>query len=137
MGLSALDYEEIRQLVARYNFAIDGGAADDWAACFTPDGALVVAGLPEDHPLAGRFEGTAALAAFAKTAFTLTEGRARHWNTNLAIDGDGESATTRCYLLWLTAGAGPVEGQAATYQDRLVKRDGRWLFVERQVTTDV
>jgi hypothetical protein len=37
---------------------------------FTPDGALVLMGLPEDHPLAGRFEGAAALAAFAKTAFT-------------------------------------------------------------------
>jgi uncharacterized protein (TIGR02246 family) len=137
MGMTALDYEEIRQLLARYNMAIDGGDADGWARCFTPDGVFECIGLPDGHPFAGRFEGADELAAFATKSFELTEGRGRHWNNNLAIQGDGEWATMRCYLVVLTTGKpGAIQGATGIYEDRLVKRDGRWLFAERHVTTD-
>jgi hypothetical protein len=137
MGLSALDYEEIRQLLARYNFAIDLGDAFGWADCFTPDGAFECSGLPEGSPLGGRHVGTEALVAYARTHFSIAKGRARHWNWNLAIDGDGESATMRCYMLALSVGKPPaVTGSTGMYQDWMVKIDGRWLFVERHVTVD-
>jgi uncharacterized protein (TIGR02246 family) len=137
MGMSALDYEEIRQLLARYNMAIDGGDAAGWAACFTKDGTFESSGLPDGHPFAGRFEGSAALTAFAAKSFEMTKGRGRHWNNSVAIEGDGETATMRCYLLAFTAGApGTMSGVSGIYEDRLVKRDGRWLFAERHATTD-
>ena len=40
MSLEPSDYEEIRQLLARYNFAVDLGDADSWVNTFTPDGTF-------------------------------------------------------------------------------------------------
>ena len=138
MAMSALDYEEIRQLLARYNFAIDLGDADGWADCFTEDGVFECSGLPEGNPLGGRYEGAAALLAYAKGHSAIYKGRARHWNWNLEIDGDGESATMRCYLLALSVGKPPaVKGSSGIYRDQLVKQNGRWLFAERQITIEM
>jgi SnoaL-like domain len=137
MGMSALDYEEIRQLLARYNFAIDLGDADGWAACFTEDGVFECLGLPEGSPFGGRYEGSAALRAYATMHFGVYKGRARHWNWNLEIDGDGESATMRCYMLNLSVGKPPaVKGSTGIYRDQVLKGDGRWLFAERHVTVE-
>jgi 3-phenylpropionate/cinnamic acid dioxygenase small subunit len=134
--MDAIEYEQIRQLLARYNLAIDLGDADGWAATFTADGVFRCDGLPDGHPLGGEHQGTAALVAYAKTQNALTKGRARHWNANLLIDGDGETATMRCYLLNLTAGAGKVAGTTGIYDDRLRKVDGEWRFAERHVVVD-
>jgi len=135
--MSALDYEEIRRLLAQYNFAIDLGDADGWAACFTPEGVFQCSGLPEGSPFGGRHEGSAALLAYAKTHYGKAKGHARHWNWNLEIDGDGDTATMRCYLLALAVGHPPaVNGSTGIYVDRLRKVDGRWLFEERHITID-
>src|SRR3954453_8478795 len=122
--MDAIEYEHIRQLLGRYNMAIDAGDAEDWAATFTPDGVFRCTGLPEDHPLGGRYEGTDELVAYARTQHAVTKGRSRHWNANLVIDGDGETATMRCYMLNLTAGAGRLAGTTGIYEDRLRKVDG-------------
>ena len=52
------------------------------------------------------------------------------------VDGDGETATMRCYLLALTAGGGKLSGTTGIYQDRLRKQDGEWRFVERHIAVD-
>jgi hypothetical protein len=134
--MDAIDYELIRQLLGRYNMAIDLGDAEGWAATFVPDGVFHCSGLPEGNPLGGRYEGTDALIAYAKTNFGIAKGRARHWNTNVLIEGDGDSATMRCYLLNLTAGAGKLAGTTGIYEDRLRKLDGEWRFVERHIAVD-
>lgn len=138
MALSADDHEAIRALLARYNFAIDLGDADAWAGCFTETGTFECTGLPEDSPLAGRFEGRDALAAYARTHLGLNKGLARHWNWNLLIDGDGDEATMRCYLLALRAGQGPDVKMAATgiYEDRLVRTADGWRFAARHIRVD-
>ena len=137
MPMSALDYEEIRQLLARYNFAIDLGDPDGWVACFTPEGAFECIGVPEGSPLGGRHEGAAALLAYAKTHYATAKGHARHWNWNLEISGDGAMATMRCYLLALRVPSAPaVVGGTGIYRDRLRKVGGAWLFEERHVTID-
>ena len=137
MGMTALDYEEIRQLLARYNFAVDFGDADGWADCFTPDGVFRC--TPEGGPLTGRHAGRDALVAYAVTHHGASGGRARHWNWNLEIAGDGDTATMRCYLAAYAATG--TEAPAAlrvtgVYRDALVKVDGRWLFAERHVHVD-
>ena len=45
--MDAIEYEHIRQLLGRYNLAIDLGDADGWAATFTPDGVFRCTGLTE------------------------------------------------------------------------------------------
>jgi ketosteroid isomerase-like protein len=137
MTMTALDHEEIRQLLARYNFAVDLGDAEGWADCFTPDGVFRC--TPEGGPLTGTHQGRDALVAYGQTHYGINKGRARHWNWNLEIDGDGETATMRCYLLSLratTPDAPAAVGATGVYRDRLSKVDGRWLFVERHIHID-
>ncbi len=47
MSLQPSDYEEIRQLLARYNFAVDFGHIDKWVDTFTPEGTFSCVGLPD------------------------------------------------------------------------------------------
>jgi SnoaL-like domain len=137
MAMTALDYEQIRQLLARYNFAIDLGDPDAWAACFSTDGAFECSGVPDGSPFGGRHEGTEKLQAYAAQHYSIAKGNARHWNWNLAIEGDGETATMTCYMMALSVGAAPaVQGSTGIYRDRLTKTDGEWRFVERHVTVD-
>ena len=124
MPLSVEDRLAIQELLARYNHAIDGGDPEGWAATFAPDGTFESRG--EVHT------GTEQLATFAR-GFQQRLPGARHWNNNLVIDGDGEQATTTCYLqLWR-------EGQLASegrYVDTLRKIDGQWRFTSRKVVRD-
>jgi hypothetical protein len=137
MPMNAIDYEEIRQLLARYNFAIDFGDADGWAACFAGDGVFECTGVSEDSPFGGRHEGTEALRAYAVRHFGVAKGRARHWNWNVAIEGDGEAAAMQCYLLALSVrDPGAIMGSSGIYRDRLAKVDGHWLFTHRHVSVD-
>lgn len=135
--MTAMDHEEIRQLLARYNFAVDLGDTEGWADCFTPDGVFRC--TPEGGPLTGRHQGRAELVAYAQRHFELNKGRARHWNWNLEIDGDGTSATMRCYLAALSASGGSSAAAVRVtgiYRDRLVKTEGAWLFAERHIHLD-
>lgn len=124
MPLTVEDRLAIQELLARYNHAIDGGDPEGWAATFAPDGTFESRG--EVHT------GTEQLATFAR-GFQQRLPGARHWNNNLVIDGDGEQATTTCYLqLWR-------EGQLASegrYVDTLRKIDGQWRFTSRKVVRD-
>jgi ketosteroid isomerase-like protein len=127
--------EDIRRLLARYNLAIDLGDAEGWVACFTDDGVFRCTGLADDSPLGGTYRGRDELAAYARTHYGIMRGRARHWNANLLIEGDGDDATMTCYLLALTTGSS-VRGSTGIYRDRLRRRDGAWLFAERHVEID-
>ena len=138
MSLQANDYEEIRQLLARYNFAIDFGHIDDWVETFVPEGKFTCVGLPEGAPLGGTHEGKDALRSYAESHFGVNQGRARHWNWNLVIEGNGDTATMQCYLNAYSAGQGESALFRVTgvYRDRLSRTESGWKFVEREVTID-
>ena len=138
MSLQAHDYEEIRQLLARYNFAIDFGHIDDWVETFVPEGKFSCVGLPEGAPLGGTHEGKDALRSYAESHFGVNQGRARHWNWNLVIEGNGDTATMQCYLNAYSAGQGESALFRVTgvYRDRLSRTESGWKFVEREVTID-
>jgi hypothetical protein len=58
--------------------------------------------------------------------------------TNILTEVNGSEAHSRCFLLMTST---TKEGGAkiiisGQYTDRLVKRDGRWLFLERKVLID-
>lgn len=137
--LSPQDHEDIRQLLARYNFAIDLGRIGQWVNCFTSDGVFECTGLPEGSALGGRHAGPDALRDYAVTHFGIHKGRARHWNWNLLIEPAGENrAVMTCYLNAQTAGQGDSAVLRATgiYEDELVKDEEGWRFRSRHVTID-
>jgi 3-phenylpropionate/cinnamic acid dioxygenase small subunit len=138
MSLTSGDHEEIRQLLARYNFAIDFGEIDSWVQTFTPNGVFSCLGMSEDAPLGGTHRGADALRAYAETHFSINQGRARHWNWNLIIEGDNDAATMQCYLNAYSAGQGASALFRVTgvYRDRLARTDDGWRFIEREVTID-
>lgn len=124
--LTALDYAEINQLYARYNFTIDSGNAEGWADTFTPDGVF-----------GGNFEGRAALVEFAAGFYKSQNGAARHWNTNVMITPTADGADGACYLLLWNTGANPPSIiVSAKYEDKLVKTASGWRFKSRGTQTD-
>jgi hypothetical protein len=120
--LTALDYQEIQQLYARYNFAIDAADAQAYAALFVPDGVF------------NTYTGHDALVAFIKGR---PNTNLRHWNTNLMITGTPEGANGAVYLMLLDVGVNPpVVSRAAKYEDTLVKTANGWRFKKRSTRTD-
>ena len=129
--LTAADYLELQQLVARYSYAIDmhGGDGSAFAALFAPDGSLGA----QAGTLA---KGTAQLAAFAAQTNKDRSGPAftRHFVTNVVIKPAPGGATGRSYLVTLDAAEG---GKPTTmlsgghYDDVYVKTPLGWRIKSR------
>jgi uncharacterized protein (TIGR02246 family) len=130
MPLATDDVLAIQKLIADYNFAVDAGEGAAFAELFTADGSLdsgfnVVKGHDE-------------LVAFADAVPLMVPGT-RHLVTNLSIDGDGDTATSRLYLqMWATAGgAGETKLViSGRYEDTLRREDGTWRFATRKLVPD-
>lgn len=128
MALSVDDQLAIQQLYARYNHAIDFGDGDGWAGCFTPDGVFNGGG-------GGPQTGSEALKAFA--GGFASRMKARHWNTNLVVDGDGDAANGKCYLMLMNLADGKASPLVtAVYHDQLKKTGDGWKFTSRSVQPD-
>lgn len=130
MPLPVEDVLAIQKLLADYNHAIDFGDADAFAGMFVEDGALDTG----NGPTTGR----AALKDFAAALPGMVPGL-RHLISNVTVDGDGDTATTKAYLQgWVTAG-GAGEAKlivSGVYRDTLRREDGAWRFVTRDLTPD-
>jgi uncharacterized protein (TIGR02246 family) len=121
------DKDEIRELLARYCFALDAEWFEDMAALFTPDGVWETA--------FGTGSGRDGIVAQARS---IAKGRPRpkhvHLTTNIVIDLTGDTATARSnWMLIQNSPDGPVIGSGGAYSDRLVKVDGQWLFRHRTI----
>lgn len=120
MPLVPEDHLAILNLLSRYNHAIDLGSPEMWADCFTDDAEFDA--RPVTHS-----RGRAELIEFAARSL----GRTRHWNSNVIVEGDGDEATSRVYLMTLTPGADAKPGITGVYTDQLVKQDGEWKIRQR------
>jgi uncharacterized protein (TIGR02246 family) len=130
MGLTVEDQLAIQALAARYNFAIDTGDGDAFAATFVEGGVLNGAG--------SETEGRTALAAFA-VGFAGSVRGPRHVVTNMVIDGDGKFATFKAYMQLSIMSGEPATSTVLAiggYDDTLSKEDGTWRFVRRSFTLD-
>jgi hypothetical protein len=126
MPLSAEDRLAIMDLAARYNHCLDGGDPAGWADCFTEDGVF-------ESSRSGRSEGRQQLVAFAEDVAANRAG-IRHFIDNLVIDGDGDRATLRCYLLlWDCREVPPRAAAFARYDDELTRTPAGWRFRHRRV----
>lgn len=139
MPLTVEDRELIRELVARYDFAIDFGYCDEYARTFTPDGTFWVDGFGEGSIVLGRHTGRAALFDFCKLNFDAYKGQLRHWNNGVQImEQHGGEVRMRSYMMGITVG---MLGEAhiletGVYHDTLVKVGDDWFFQERHFICD-
>ncbi|HEY1413152.1 MAG TPA: nuclear transport factor 2 family protein [Rhodopila sp.] len=118
--------DAIRELLARYCFALDEARFEDMAALFTPDGVWETA--------FGTGSGRAGIVAQARSIATGERPRRVHLTTNIVIDLDGDRATARSnWLLFQNSPDGPVIGSGGGYYDKLVKADGQWFFQHRTI----
>jgi len=128
MPLSPADITEIQLLYSAYCHLIDDGDAAAFANLFVPEGVLTSGG----HPLVG----TASLEKFATSVPLRTPG-IRHVMVNIHVDGDGDHADGRAYLLAYTGSSeGPVMRATGCYRDSLQRVGGSWKFVKRDFTMD-
>jgi hypothetical protein len=131
MALTTEDQLAIQGLAARYNFAVDSGDGEGFAATFVETGVLDL-GVTQ-------IEGRPALSEFAET-FPTTRRSPRHVSTNLVIDGDGDEATLQAYVMICALSGDPARPtimSIGTYDDILSKEDGTWRFLRRNFTPDV
>jgi hypothetical protein len=127
--LTPQDYLEIRQLVARYAYAVDTGADNGgvYASLFASDGAFL--------DRAGRattgFENLAALAR----RNTRGQQSAFHFIMNHVIEPSAGGATGKEYLVQLRMGEGERPNDifgGGHYEDIYVKTPDGWRFKQRQ-----
>lgn len=115
------DIEQIRKLIAVYNFAFDTRDEAGFTACWTEDG------FAERHNSELQHRGHAQLAALVRD-FPVD---GRHLTTDLIIDLHGDTATTRSYMLYLDMGPPCEISMFGVYNDELVRVDGTWKFRRR------
>ncbi|MES4905962.1 MULTISPECIES: nuclear transport factor 2 family protein [unclassified Streptomyces] len=129
-------YAEIQQFYAHQMRLLDDGEAEAWAETFAEDGVFAANAHPEP------FSGRAAIAAGARQAtddFAARGVRRRHWLGMLSLEPKDENTVfVRSYAQVLeTPRAGqPVLRASTTCADLLVRRDGRWLVLDRRVHRD-
>ena len=121
--LSLEDRLDITDLVARYNQAIDFRDAAAYADTFTDDGVFQISGQPE---IKGREK-------LMRMIERLGPPNSRHWINNITIEGDGDEAVMRCYLMFLRDLRITSMG---FYVNTLRRIDGRWKFARRDYTPD-
>ena len=123
------DYIEIRQLVARYAYAVDTGADNGnvYASLFAPDGAFA-------DRMGRETKGRDALAALARRN-TRGPQSAFHFIVNHVIEPTSDGAIGKEYLLQLRMGDGDRPNDVfggGHYEDAYVKTPEGWRFKRRQ-----
>ena len=128
MTSEADEKNAIRELLAEYCFEMDARRFANMAALFAPDGTWETA--------FGSATGRAAIEAqMRKLAPAMGEGpRAVHFNTNIVVKVQGDTATAVSnWLVAKNAAEGPFVESGGGYADQLIKQDGRWLFKHRTI----
>jgi len=125
------DAEAIRGLLSDYGRLLDQRDYGAWAALFAPEGEWV--GGEAYGTIAGREE----LAGFAIREFMATP-PCVHMLGNMKIAVEGEQADA--WSRWMLVEQGDRALRVALaghYSDRLVKLEGGWRFLRREVTLDL
>lgn len=128
-----VDRARIRELTARYNRCFDDGDTEGFAATFTEDGVMEVAG-------AFKVEGRVALQEMCRnTPYGIV-----HVTTDATVEVEGDRAVQQVTVMVLQR---PKPDAAANervstlsrtgrYRDELVRTDDGWRFARRSVALD-
>jgi hypothetical protein len=137
MKLTALDYIEIQQLVARYARAIDTCSNNgyDYADLFTADGAFIPIINGEPIPVAQGREELAEISGGGSNNCENVgwiEQGVHHVYTNHIIDPTPEGAVGTVDMLLIGLGGDPNKIEHdGYYEDVYVKTDAGWRFRQR------
>ena len=119
----AEDQLKIRERIDSYCDAVCRIALDDYLACWAEDGARLGEG--------GECHGTAELRAHWDSIWQVVSKMAFMAQIG-AIEVTGDNASTRSYCLeMLQFRGGGTHRLIGTYDDKLRRVDGEWLFSER------
>ena len=136
-ALSPTDYIEIQQLVDRYAYALDSGAADgtgsNYAALFTSDGAFVGPGIPDQTVGSDKLAALARIPAGSRTRRGVNY--VSHFMTNHLIEPSPEGALGKVYLLVLNFGdTGQPHSisMGGHYEDTYTRTAQGWRFKKRE-----
>lgn len=130
--LSAADELAIRDVIARYAWALDTGDVDGFVACFCRDGVLVWDAFEEPE----RWEGAEALRHFASFFRSLpTSAGRQHHVSNTLVKASGDGASSRSYVaVAVRQGEGPhLLSVMGYYEDLFRREDGHWRLAERVI----
>lgn len=119
------DELEIGQLRARYCHLLDDMQWEPFIDLFTDDG--VFEGL-------NRVQGKKELMKFFSQDVPKVAERFWHFCTNGTIDIDGDVATGRISMEYVSITNGVSYVSAGHYDDVCVREDGRWKFKSRKIT---
>lgn len=135
--LAALEAREsIRALIYAYGRALDHRDFNAFASLFEPDEGTWVGGF-------GTATGRDAI-------FALMDERIGHaeepvqptshhvfTNVEISVDGDTAAASTKWIFVVPSPEGAPQWRFLGHYEDRFVRRDGRWYFLRREAFTDI
>jgi hypothetical protein len=125
--------EQIRDTLARYNWAGDAGRIDELAETFCADGVLEIRG---QQPLRGRSDIVAFLGGVTGNVrvHAAVKPIVRHNVANLLFtEVTADQAQVSCYFTVFTHIGLDHFGR---YRDTLVPEGGTWLIKHRKVSTD-
>ena len=121
----------IEDLMGRYEWALDAGDAQAYAALFTPDAVL--------SSSVGDQTGRPAIVKMIQGLAQRRTARIQHILSNLVIDLHGDEADAKSYWteVWNPKGPGLEVRAAGHYEDKLVRRHGKWWFARRKIAEDI
>ena len=128
--LSAADQLAIREVIARYAWALDTGDVEGFVACFGRDGVLVW----DAFETPDRWEGEAALRHFAAFFRDLptSAGRQHHVSNIMITPCEGGARSWAYVAVALRQGDGPhLLNVMGYYEDLFRREDGQWRLAER------
>ncbi len=128
----AIAREQIRDVIARYNHAGDHGRLDELVACFTEDGVMDLADLPElrgREAIRGHLSSVVDELAAATTRATLRHHVA---STLIELIGDDTATASSYFSVYTEIGL----DHWGRYRDRLARVGDAWLLAHRRVQVD-
>src|ERR1700761_5729027 len=126
------DKDDIRELLARYCFLLDGYRLSEFAALFAADGEWISRN--------GKAMGRDAIERLLRGLVPepAPGKRRKHFTANIIIELSGDSATVVSnFLVVRDSEAGPVIAVAGTYDDIVVRTGEGWKFKSRRLSHDI
>lgn len=122
---------EITNVLAAFARLADAGALEELGDLFTADIEWSMPGAT----WRGRAEVLSGLGSMRDLGHAGPDSGNRHVITNQEVYVDHDRATARSYFLLVSRGTPAAILAVGSYHDELLREDGQWLIVRREVTT--